>query len=198
VSDVIDARRARAIARVNAVAVDVAGDDSPWLSLADEILSATDPRAALASCLSLAFAGTLDPDRYTEIAAVEHDEGRGGRLVDQAGQTRLFVSAGRRSGMDRKSLAAMIRRVSGLPDRFIDGIQVFDAFSLVSVPFAAAEAIIRESRGGGSMPRVRVAKEDGGGEGGWRARPTPPRSRPGERRGSLDKGPGAKGPRKKT
>jgi ATP-dependent RNA helicase DeaD len=210
VSDVIDARRARAIARVNAVAADVAGNDSPWISLADEILAGTDGRVALASCLSLAFAGTLDPDRYTEIAAVEHEEGRGGRLVDQAGQTRLFVSAGRRTGMDRKSLAAMIRRVTGLPDRLIDGIQVFDAFSLVTVPFAAAERIIRESRGGGGMPRMRVAKEDGGGEGGWRARPTPPRARPGERggaggtgsagsgTGSAGSGTRAKGPRKGT
>jgi ATP-dependent RNA helicase DeaD len=199
VSDVIDARRARAIARVSAVAADVAGDDSPWISLADEILAGTDGRVALASCLSLAFAGTLDPDRYTEIAAVEHEEG----LVDRAGQTRLFVSAGRRTGMDRKSLAAMIRRVSGLPDRLIDGIQVFDAFSLVTVPFAAAERIIRESRGGGGMPRMRVAKEDGGGEGGWRARPTPPRARPGGSggaggTGSAGSGPHAKGPRKRT
>jgi hypothetical protein len=46
------------------------------------------------------------------------------------------------------------------------------------VPFDAAERIIRESRGGGSVPRMRVAKEDGGGEGGYRARPTPPRGGP--------------------
>ena len=52
---------------------------------------------------------------------------------------------------------------------------MFDAFSLVSVPFDAAERIIRESRGSGRIPRMRVAKEDGGGEGGHRARPTPPR-----------------------
>ena len=30
------------------------------------------------------------------------------RLVDQAGQTRLFVSAGRQDGIDRKGLAAAI------------------------------------------------------------------------------------------
>jgi ATP-dependent RNA helicase DeaD len=178
VKDVIDARRARAIARVVAVAEDVGTEGSPWITLADEILAGTEARVALASCLSLAFTGTLDPQQYTEIAAVERDESRGGRLVDQTGQTRLFVSAGRHSGMDRKGLAAMIRRVSGLPDRLIDGIQVFDAFSLVTVPFDAAERIIRESRSGGSVPRMRVAKEDGGGEGGYRARPTPPRGGP--------------------
>jgi hypothetical protein len=79
----------------------------------------------------------------------------------------------------------MIRRVSGLPDRLIEGIQVFDAFSLVTIPFDAAERIIRESRGSGGIPRMRVAKEDGGGEGGYRARP--PR-RPALARGH---GPGA-------
>ena len=174
VSDVIDARRARAVAKVNTVAEDVGAEGSPWIALADEILTATEARVALASCLSLAFAGTLDPERYSQIADVEREE-RPGRLVDQTGQTRLFVSAGRHSGIDRKGLAAMIRRVSGLPDRLIEGIQVFDAFSLVTVPFDAAERIIRESRGSGGIPRMRVAKEDGGGEGGYRARPTPPR-----------------------
>jgi ATP-dependent RNA helicase DeaD len=175
VSDVIDARRARAIAKVNAVAEDVRAEGSPWMTLADEILTDTQARVALASCLSLAFAGTLDPAQYSQIADVERDE-RPGRLVDQAGQTRVFVSAGRQAGIDRKKLAEMIRRVSGLPDRLIEGIQVFDAFSLVTVPFDAAERIIRESRGGGKLPRMRVAKEDGGGEGGYRARPTPPRA----------------------
>jgi len=187
VSDVIDARRARAIAKVNTVAEDVGAEGSPWIVLADEILTATEARVALASCLSLAFAGTLDPERYSQIADVEREE-RPGRLVDQTGQTRLFVSAGRHSGIDRKGLAAIIRRVSGLPDRLIEGIQVFDAFSLVTVPFDAAERIIRESRGSGGIPRMRVAKEDGGGEGGYRARPTPPR--PG-------RGAGARGTRKR-
>jgi ATP-dependent RNA helicase DeaD len=174
VSDVIDARRARAIARVSTVAGDVGAEGSPWLTLADEILAAAEARVALASALSIAFAGTLDPERYGQIAEAQRDE-RPGRLVDQTGQTRLFVSAGRTSGLDRKKLAAMIRKVTGLPDRLIDGIKVFDAFSLVTVPFDAAERIIRESRGSGGIPRMRVAKEDGGGEGGSRARPTPPR-----------------------
>jgi ATP-dependent RNA helicase DeaD len=174
VSDVIDARRARAVARVNTVAEDVGAEGSPWLTLADEILANAEGRVALASALSIAFAGTLDPERYTTISEAQRDE-RPGRLVDQTGQTRLFVSAGRSSGLDRKKLAAMIRNVTGLPDRLIDGIQVFDAFSLVTVPFDAAERIIRESRGSGGLPRMRVAKEDGGGEGGYRARPTPPR-----------------------
>ena len=187
VSDVIDARRARAIAKVNTVAEDVGAEGSPWIVLADEILTATEARVALASCLSLAFAGTLDPERYSQIADVEREE-RPGRLVDQTGQTRLFVSAGRHSGIDRKGLAAIIRRASGLPDRLIEGIQVFDAFSLVTVPFDAAERIIRESRGSGGIPRMRVAKEDGGGEGGYRARPTP--TRPG-------RGAGARGTRKR-
>jgi ATP-dependent RNA helicase DeaD len=177
VSDVIDARRARALAKVRAVAEDLGPEGSAWATLADEILAVTEPRAALAASLSLAFAGTLDPERYAEIAEVEREE-RPGRLVDQSGQTRLFVSAGRSAGIDRKSLAAMIRRVTGLPDRLIDGIKVFDAFSLVTVPFDAAERIIRESRGSSGLPRMRVAKEDGGGEGGYRSRPTPPRSGP--------------------
>jgi ATP-dependent RNA helicase DeaD len=175
VTDVIDARRARAVARVLAVAEDVGTEGSAWVALADEILAGTEARVALASCLSLAFAGSLDPQRYSEISVLERDE-RPGRLVDQAGQTRLFVSAGRQNGLDRKGLAAMIRRVSGLPDRLIDGIQVFEAFSLVTVPFDAAERIIRESQSARNVPRMRVAKEDGDGR--FRSRTAPPRGGP--------------------
>jgi hypothetical protein len=47
----------------------------------------------------------------------------------------------------------------------------------VTVPFDAAERIIRESRGSQGIPRMRVSKESGGGEGGYRARPTPPRKK---------------------
>jgi ATP-dependent RNA helicase DeaD len=185
VSDVIDARRARAIARVNAAREGVGAEGSPWLTLADEILAATEARAALAACLSLAFAGTLDPERYGRIPEVEPEE-RPEHIVDQAGPTRLFVSAGRQDGIDRKSLAGLIRRVSGLPDRLIDGIQVFEAFSLVTVPFDAAERIIRESHGSRGIPRMRVAKEDRDGRAG--RRPGPSRAGPAAR---------AKGPRKK-
>ena len=69
----VDARRARAIARVNTVAQDVGAEDSPLITLADEILAVTEARVALASCLSLAFAGSLDPERYRQIAEVERD-----------------------------------------------------------------------------------------------------------------------------
>ena len=54
---------------------------------------------------------------------------------------------------------------------------------------ARHERIIRQSRGPGGIPRMRVAKEDGGGEGGYRARPTPPRTGQGAR---------SKGARKRT
>jgi ATP-dependent RNA helicase DeaD len=171
VGAVMDARRARAIARVQSVAEDVGVEGSPWLTLADELLAGAEARSVLASALSIAFAGTLDPGRYGQISESLRDERS---LVDQAGQTRLFVSAGRRSGLDRRGLASMIRRVTGLPDRLIEGIQVFDAFSLVSVPFDAAERIIRESRVSENLPRMRVAKEDGDGD--RHARPAAPRA----------------------
>jgi len=161
VGEVMDARRARALARVRQAAEQAGAAGSPWLPLADDLLASADARTALASALSVAFDGELDPDRYGSIAEPERRE-RPGSLVDQAGLTRLFVAAGRKDGLDRRSLAAMIRRVTGLPDRLIEGIQVSDGFSLVTVPFDAAESIIRESRKPGDLPRMRVAKEDGG------------------------------------
>jgi hypothetical protein len=44
----------------------------------------------------------------------------------------------------------------------IDDLQVFDAFSLATLPFDAAERVIRESKRDGGLPHMRVAHESRG------------------------------------
>ncbi|WP_194905651.1 DEAD/DEAH box helicase [Catenulispora rubra] len=64
-----------------------------------------------------------------------------------AGTTRLFVGAGRGSGIRPQDLVGAIAGESGLSGRDIGAIEIADRFSLVEVPTDAAEDVIRALRG---------------------------------------------------
>jgi len=124
-----------------------------WRELADDILSAVEPGEALAAALFEAFGSEIDPARYKRI-----EEGS----VDAAATARLFVGVGKRDRATPKSLAALVKRISGLPDRLIGGIEIYENFSFLTVPFEAAEKVISESRRSGGLPPVRLATPKGG------------------------------------
>jgi len=131
-----------------------------WGGLADKLLARLSPRDAVAAALFEAFGDELDPARYREIQEAS---------VDAAATARLFVGAGRRDGANPRSLASLLKRLSGLPDRLLGGIEVYENFSFVTVPFEAAERIIAEARKGGGLPAVRLATpraSERGGQGG--------------------------------
>jgi hypothetical protein len=71
-------------------------------------------------------------------------EGAGG--ADAGGVTRLFVGAGRAAGMRPGDLVGAITNEAGLRGNDIGAIQIADGFSLVEVPEAAAEHVIRSLR----------------------------------------------------
>ncbi|MBL8968567.1 MAG: DbpA RNA binding domain-containing protein, partial [Spirochaetaceae bacterium] len=149
-----------------------------WLGLADELLARLGPREALAAALFESFGAELDPARYREIQETS---------VDAAGTARLFIGAGRRDGATPRALAAMVKRLTGIPDRLVGGIEVYENFSFLSVPFEAAERIIQAARGSGGLPPVRLATPRGAEEGG-----RPPRGPRGEGSyGPRRYGPGA-------
>jgi ATP-dependent RNA helicase DeaD len=129
-----------------------------WLELADEILADTEPREALSAALFEAFGAEIDPARYRKIE---------GYSVDAAATARLFVGSGKRDKATPQGLAALVKRLSGLPDRLIGGIEIYENFSFVTVPFEAAEKVLAEARqSGGSRPcasrRQRAAAARGG------------------------------------
>jgi ATP-dependent RNA helicase DeaD len=64
-----------------------------------------------------------------------------------SGITRLFVGAGRAAGVRPGDLVGAITNEAGLRGGDIGAIQVADGFSLVEVPEAAAEHVIRALRG---------------------------------------------------
>jgi ATP-dependent RNA helicase DeaD len=119
-----------------------------WRSLADEILSEVEPGEALAAALIEAFGSEIDPARYKQIEESS---------VDAAATARLFVGIGKRDRATPKGLASLVRRISGLPDRLIGGIEIYENFSFLTVPFEAAEKVISEARRSGGLPPVRLA-----------------------------------------
>ncbi|HPG85704.1 MAG TPA: DEAD/DEAH box helicase [Spirochaetales bacterium] len=130
-----------------------------FYTLADELLAMLPPREALASLAAAAYSGDLDPRRYGEVRDVS---------VDSAATARLYVGIGKQDGAWPKDVAAVVKRLTGLPDRLVDDIEVLERFSFVSVPFEAAEKAIAEARKQRGAPPVRMAtpKSGPGGPGG--------------------------------
>ena len=130
-----------------------AASSKEFYTLADELLQTLEPRDALAALAAAAYAGDLDPRRYGEVRDV---------TVDSAGTARLYIGLGKRDGVWPKDIAEVVKKLTGLPDRSIDAIEVLERFSFVSVPFDAAEKAIAEARKNRGAPFMRIAAPKGG------------------------------------
>lgn len=171
VKEVIDAKRGRIAVKAAAAAAELFGaaapDEGPgapspaeppspadparveaFYALADELLSSLSPRDAVAALAAAAYSGDLDPKRYGEVRDVS---------VDQTGRARLYIGLGKKDGAWPKDIAEAVKRLTGLPDRQIDDIEVLERFSFATVPFEAAERAIAEARRLQGAPFVRIA-----------------------------------------
>ena len=119
-----------------------------WRLLARELSENLDPLDALAAALASGYGAELDPARYGDVRT---------DFLDKEATTRLFVGAGRKDGADRKAIAVFVKELAELPDRLVGGVEVYDAFSFVTVPFEAAEKIIAQARKSGKGPIVKIA-----------------------------------------
>lgn len=176
IPEVIEAKRARIKAKATGAARDILGlsfgsdeeaaaptekpegattDSSvaAFYSLADELLEDLPARDALAALAAAAYAGDLDPRRYGEVRDVS---------VDSAATARLYVGLGKKDGVWPKDIAEIVKRLTGLPDRMVDDIEVLERFSFASVPFEAAEKAIAEARRQRGAPPVRIAAPKAG------------------------------------
>ncbi len=129
--------------------------EKEYLKMARELIYGNDPEETLASLLKYTFQDDLNPQNYNEI--------RDGSPKIQ-GKTRLFVAKGKKDGMHKRELVRFIKKKANVDDRKIDNVEVFDAYSFITVPFREAEKIMacfqKSHRGKRSI--VEVAKEDKG------------------------------------
>jgi ATP-dependent RNA helicase DeaD len=102
--------------------------------------------------------GTEGDDEELPDVSLQRDQGGGagggrdgrkpkGRKPPSSDMTRIFVGAGRGSGVRPKDLVGAIANESSLSGRQIGAIEITQNFSLVEVPAAAADDVIRSLRG---------------------------------------------------
>ncbi len=158
VAQILTAKRERAraaiMARAGAMADAAEAGTDPWLAFADELLGGLDARAALAAALREAYGDEMDGSRYREIQECS---------VDAAATARLFIGLGKRDRATPKGLAALVKKLTGLPDRLVGGIEIYENFSFATVPFEAAQRAIAAAGRQGGAPSVRYATPRGNG-----------------------------------
>lgn len=177
VSDVIESKKQRI--KNSLLEIISAGNFSDVGEIVDEILAeAVDPKVAIAALLKLAFKDELNEKSYSEINEYSKnkdyyydDRGMSGHrpigdqgrrsYVDRKGTARLFIAKGRNDNMDPKRLVEFIQNETGVDQRRIDDVKMFDAFSFFAVPFEDAEKVLHsfQKQSGGKRSLVTRAKD---------------------------------------
>ncbi|PIE69427.1 MAG: RNA helicase [Deltaproteobacteria bacterium] len=149
VTDIIRAKKNRIISQIRD---DLhANIQDHFREMAATLLAKNNQEDILAAVLQHAFKDDLDASGYHEIRDV---------FVDNKGTTRLFVAQGRTHGMSPKKLVNMMHRETGVRTQAIQGVQVLEGFSFMTVPFREAGIILSvfKKQGRGKKPLVVKAK----------------------------------------
>jgi ATP-dependent RNA helicase DeaD len=98
-----------------------------------------------------------DDDRHSDYRP-GGNERRG--YVDRTGTARMFIARGKNDGMDPRKLVDFVQKESGVDQRKIDDVKIFDAFSFFAVPFEDAEKVLHAfQKGSNGRSLVTRAKE---------------------------------------
>jgi len=176
VSEVIESKKQRI--KSSLLEIISAGNFGDLDAISEEILAETsDPKVAISALLKLAFKEELSEKSYSEINEYSKnkdyyydDRGMSGKpigdqgrrsYVDRKGTARLFIAKGRADNMDPKALVSFIQRETGVDQRHIDDVKMFDAFSFFAVPFEDAEKVLHvfQKQSGGKRSLVTRAKD---------------------------------------
>lgn len=129
----------------------------------DSMSSRFDPGEIAAAAMKLAHEARSRPIDETEIAPLRRDrapegnrkqkarhvgkaDGRSKKRPTSGDRTRLFISVGSRASVTPSDLVGAIANEGGLSGRQIGSIEVKENFSLVEVPAAAADGVIKSMR----------------------------------------------------
>ena len=131
-----------------------------------ELARDNDLATVAAAAIRLARSGSSAPDDEVEIPEVRSRGGSGrdrepargprrepgsrgqGARPPKAGTTRLFVSAGRASGVRPQDIVGALANESRLSGRDIGAIQIHERHALVDIPEHAADDVLKTLRGG--------------------------------------------------
>lgn len=156
VSDVIEAKMSRISEDIGRI-LSEANIDS-YREWASRLLNNGSPEDLLASVLKYSFGKSLDKGRYKDLTPPK-TKNRGRTIVEEEGQTRLFIAKGKKDNITKKGLVEFLTKKAEIPNRLIDKVEILDSFSFVTVPFAEAEIILRKfNMKGGKRSLVTKAK----------------------------------------
>ena len=152
IKDVILSRKHRIIENITNILQE--GSLDGFLDMAKDLLKEGNPENIVASLLKSAYEDVLDTSNYNEIEEA---------TVDNTGKTRLFIALGRVDKITPKKLVEYIVKESSIDSNKIKGVEVYENFSFMSVPFAEAEVIldIFKKIRKGRKPLIEKAKEKG-------------------------------------
>ena len=129
-------------------------DSVKW---AKELLEKRSPEDLLAAVLQYSFGKIMDIENYQKMTPLKTQK-RGRTLVEEEGQTRLFISKGRSDKITKKGLVELIIKQAGTRNNLIEDVEIYDNFSFITVPFTEAEIILKKFRNFASGKRSIVSK----------------------------------------
>ncbi len=150
IKDVILSRKHRIIENITNILQE--GNLNGFVDMAKDLLKEGSPEEIVASLLKSAYEDVLDTSNYNEIEEA---------TVDHTGKTRLFIALGKVDRINPRKLVDFIVKESNVDSSKLKGVEVYENFSFMSVPFAEAEVIldIFKKVRKGRKPLVEKAKE---------------------------------------
>lgn len=148
VQEIIALKKNRILSQIDAT-IESAGAQA-FIPLAEEFLNERNPVDVLAALLKQEYGQELDLESYAPIRDLDQKTRRefperprhfSEDTLDH-GKTRLFVGLGRGEGMSPRKLVDLIKVKTGIQDRFINDVSVFDDFCFLTVSFKDAEHIL--------------------------------------------------------
>ena len=129
-------------------------------AMIESLAAEHDPVALAAAAVRMLQSAAGTPDDSEDIPVVpagrgprelREPRGRGGRAAGtrppKAGTARLFVNAGRASGVRPQDIVGALANESSLSGRDIGAIQIHERHALVEIPEHAADDVLRSLRG---------------------------------------------------
>jgi ATP-dependent RNA helicase DeaD len=165
INDVIKTKRAKIKGTLLSAITGTEESPAAYETLAAELLKDNDPVRVVTTLLKHSFEDELDEAAYNDIREIS---------VDVKGQARLFVGLGRKDHMTPGKLVNFIFKITNVSGHKIQDVQVFDAFSFITVPFKEAEFIIgalnRQSKGPRPLVKHAIDKQGFAGKKGGKPR----------------------------
>jgi len=131
VKDIIEAKKLKIKSDLEKIAKSEVNDE--YIKMSQELLQNNSEQNILAALLQYTFQDELNGKNYTEIKDT---------FVDNKGKTRLFVTHGKKDGLNAKKLVELIKKICNVPNHKIKDIQILDKFSFVTLPFHEAEILL--------------------------------------------------------